>query len=115
MEMDEKRYQRLASDTFAEILAAFDEIDSDDADVDTAGDVISIRFRDGLRAVINTQRPARQIWLAGGDRAWHFGYDEASKSWLDDKGTGAELFATISALSRTGAGVEPRFRARERS
>ncbi|GAB4207549.1 MAG: iron donor protein CyaY [Sandaracinaceae bacterium] len=114
MELDEKSYQRLASDTFAEILEAFDDVDSDDADLDTAGDVISIRFRDGTRAVINTQRPARQIWLAGGDRAWHFDWDENRRAWLDDKGSGTELLVAIADLARRSAGLELRFRRRER-
>lgn len=113
MEMDEKQYLRLASDTFAEILAAFDDVDSDDADLDTAGDVISIRFRDGTRAVLNTQRPTRQIWLAGGDRAWHFDYDADQKTWRDAKGSDDELFATVAALARRGAGLELRFAKRE--
>jgi CyaY protein len=114
MEMEEKQYLRLASDTFAEILAAFDDVDSDDADVDTAGDVISIRFRDGTRAVLNTQRPTRQIWLAGGDRAWHFDFDEGEKTWKDAKGSGQELFAAVAELGRRCAGLALRFEKRER-
>jgi CyaY protein len=90
MELDDKSYQRLAADTLTEILEAFDDVDSDDADLDTAGDVISIRFRDGTRAVVNTQRPVRQLWLAGGDRAWHFDWDPESGRWLDDKGSGVD-------------------------
>jgi CyaY protein len=106
--MDERRYMDLADAALKRVIAAFDDVDLDDADVDGAGDVVTITLRPGQAAkkvVLNTQRPARQLWLAGGGRAWHFDYDELGARWLDDKGTGAELFATIDELCR-GAGVK---------
>ena len=101
--MDERRYLELAEKALARIVSAFDEIELDAADVDSSGDVVTITFglaakAAGRRVVVNTQRPARQIWLAGGDRAWHFSYDEASARWMDDRATGAELFATVRAV-----------------
>ena len=75
------------------------------ADAETAGDVVTITFADGARVVMNTQRPARQVWLAGGARAWHFSYDESREAWMDDKGQGDELLATLRALA-AHAGVE---------
>lgn len=109
MAIDDKRYQELADRTLARIVAAFDDVDSDDADLDVTGDVISLRFRDGTRAVVNLQRPTQQLWLAGGASAWHFDYDEASARWLDAKGSGAELLGTLAALARSGAGIELAF------
>ena len=105
--MDESRYLRLAHDTFHKVIQAFDEIDSDDADVDTQGDVVSIRFRDGSRVILNTQRPTQQLWLAGRSRAWHFDYDEASNTWKDDKAH-EELFDTLRALA-SASGLEVPF------
>ena len=61
----------------------------------TAGDVITLTFASGKKAVLNTQRPTRQLWLAANARAWHFGWDDASKTWRDDKGEGVELFAYL--------------------
>lgn len=98
--MDENRYLELAHETFRRIVDAFDDIDWKEADVETSGDVITITWSDRSRCIVNTQRPVRQIWLAGGDRAWHFDWDEGSKRWLDDKGSGAELVATIVDIAR---------------
>jgi len=109
MAIDEKRYLELADRTLSRVLRAFDEVDTDDADLDVAGDVISVRFRDGSRAVLNTQRPTRQLWLAGGARAWHFDWHEPSGTWLDEKGTGTELFAMLAELTKRGAGIDVRF------
>lgn len=103
--MDERRYQDLAAVAFRKLLDLFDVIDADDADVEPGGDVIRITYRGGARVVVNTQRPARQIWLAGGNRAWHFSYDEGAAQWLDDK-TREELFATLSRLTRDAIGIE---------
>lgn len=103
--MEERRYQELAAVAFRKLLDLFDTIDADDADLEPGGDVIRITFRGGARVVVNTQRPARQIWLAGGSRAWHFSYDEAHSQWRDDK-SGEELFATLAQLTRDAVGIE---------
>ena len=103
--MDEPAYLKLADETFRRILDLFQDVDAEQADVDAAGDVVTITFASGKRCVVNTQRPVKQIWLAGGTRAWHFGWDEPTRTWRDDKGTGAELFETIRALAKDVGGV----------
>ena len=90
---------RASRDAFDAVEDLFESVDPDDADLEPAGDVIRIAFSNGQVVVLNTQRPARQIWLAGGKRAWHFSYDATGERWLDDKG-GAELMETLKTLSR---------------
>ena len=107
--MDEQRFRHLADLTFRRILDGFEAIDADDADVETAGNTIHITFRDGSRCVVNTQSAVAQIWLAGGGSGWHFSYDEAAGKWLHDKGTGDELFATLTQLTTKTIGIAPRF------
>jgi len=108
--MDEQRFRKLADETFKQILDGFDAIDADDADIETAGNTIHIAFRGGARCVINTQSAVSQIWLAGGQSGWHFSWDEATSAWMHDKGTGDELFATLTRLSRAAIGIEPKLR-----
>jgi CyaY protein len=107
--MDERRYLELAEAALSRVVGAFDEVELEDADVDSVGDVVTITLKpdaNGGKIVINTQRPARQIWLAGGSRAWHFSFDAATSRWLDDKGTGAELFETVRELcARSGVEI----------
>jgi len=97
--VDESAYERLAAAAWKRVLDAFEAVDPEDADVDVAGDVIRIELRGGARLVLNTQRPAQQLWLAGGQSAWHFSYDEAGGRWLDDRGRG-ELFEILAGLTR---------------
>ncbi|MFI5300801.1 MAG: iron donor protein CyaY [Polyangiales bacterium] len=104
--MDESRYQRLAGDAFRRIEDAFAEVDPSDADLEAAGDVLTLTLKNKVRCIVNTQRPTKQIWLAASSRAWHFGLDEASGRWLDDKGTGAELFATIESIVKEHAAID---------
>lgn len=111
MALDEKRYRELARVTLARIVDAFDDIDVEDADVETAGDVINVKFRNGARCVVNTQAPTQQLWLAGAGRGWHFAYDEGTSTWLDDRGTGDELLAVLTKLTKDATGITLKFEA----
>ena len=104
--LNEPRYLRLVDDTFKKIQDALEDVDPDDVEAYAAGDVLTITFRDRSKCVVNTQRPTRQVWLAARSRAWHFNYDEAAGRWIDDKGRGDELFATLGDVIKTTAGVE---------
>jgi len=107
--MDDQRFRHLADQTFRAILDGYDAIDADDADVESAGNTLNIAFRNGQRCVVNTQSAVHQIWLAGGQSAWHFSYDEQLGKWLHDKGTGDELFACLRALTQAAIGQVPNF------
>jgi CyaY protein len=106
--MEESLYLQLADQAFKKIQDAFEDIDADEADVYMSNDVLTIAFKNGVRCVVNTQRPTRQIWLAARASAWHFSYEPASGRWLDDKGRGDELFARIGTIARENAGLELR-------
>ncbi len=104
--MDDRTYQQLADTAFRAIETMLEDVDAADVDLERAGDVITLTFKDGKKTVVNTQRPTRQIWLASDARAWHFSYDEAGAKWLDDKGQGVELLGKIAAIVKQHAGVE---------
>lgn len=104
--MDDKRYSELTQTAFRKIEDLFKDVDAEDVDVERAGDVLTLTFASGKKAVINTQRPTRQIWVAANARAWHFGFDEPSARWVDDKGQGVELFAKIVDIVRETSGIE---------
>lgn len=106
--MDESTYQKLADQAFRAIADAFDDVDPDVVDCELAGDVVTLTMRGGKKCIVNTQRPTRQIWLAANARAWHFSWDEQAHRWVDDKGRGEELFATLARVVKetTGADVK---------
>lgn len=103
--MDEARYQQIADKTLRDIETMFEDVDSEVIDLERAGDVLTLTFANGKRAVLNTQRPTRQLWLAANARAWHFSYAEDRARWMDDKGQGVELFAQVAAIAQELGGV----------
>lgn len=107
--MDEATYLHLADATFKRVENAFCDADPDVVDCERVGDVMTLTFKGGKRCVMNTQRPTRQVWLAANARGWHFSYDEARGTWLDDKGQGDELFATIARIVKEHVGVDVSF------
>jgi CyaY protein len=107
--MDESTYERLADEAFRTIGDAFEDVDSEIVDCDSAGDVVTLTMRGGGKCIVNTQRSARQIWLAASARAWHFSWDEAGKRWVDDKGRGDELYATIARIVKQTTGADVNF------
>ncbi|MBS2011881.1 MAG: iron donor protein CyaY [Deltaproteobacteria bacterium] len=102
--MDEARYQKLADSALRAIEDMLVDVDAEVVDLDRSGDVITLTFARG-KAIINTQRPTRQIWLAANARAWHFSFDDAREHWLDDKGQGVELLAQVAAIVKESAGI----------
>jgi len=108
--MDESRYQKLADVALRAVENLLEDVDAEVVDLDRAGDVLTLTFANGKKAVVNTQRPTRQIWLAANARAWHFDYHEpdgaAPGRWLDDKGQNVELVAQITAIVKELAGVD---------
>ena len=102
-------YEKLASEALRAVMSAFDDVDPEVADCESAGDVVTLTLAGRMKCVVNTQRPARQIWLAANARGWHFSWDAGSRRWLDDKGQGDELFATIARVVKDATGADVRF------
>jgi len=106
--MDEQAYAHLADAVFRRVQDALDAADEpDELDSDFAGDVLTITFKNGVRCVLNTQRPVRQMWLAAKARAWHFDWDGAR--WVDPKHPDTDLFATLAEIVREQSGRTVRF------
>ena len=100
----ESAYLRLVDDVFKVIQDACEPLDPDDVEAVAAGDVLTLTFRDRSRCVLNTQRPTLQVWMAANSRAWHFSLDEETGKWMDDKGRGDELFATVARVVTDNSG-----------
>lgn len=93
--MDEQEYRR-AAEACLERAARWLG-DREDLDVATGDGLVAIEFDDGTRFVLNRQAAAKQVWLAAGARAWHYGWDAGRQAWVDDR-DGHELFANLRAV-----------------
>jgi CyaY protein len=100
--MDQHEYLRAADgclDRAARWLGEMEELD-----VTAADGLVTVEFDDGVRFVLNRQSAARQMWLAAGARAWHYGWDATRRAWLDDR-DGHELFARLAQVVGEKLGV----------
>ncbi len=103
--MDESSYRKKVDELLGRLDKSFENVDPDLAESEYSQGTLVITFRQGQKLILSPQTPLRQIWAAFRDRAWHFGWDQASGRWLDDRGQGEELVGLVVRLAREQAGV----------
>ena len=80
-----------------------DGLDPEEIDFSTGDGLLQIEFGDGTRFVLNRQTPASQMWFAAGARAWHYDFDPAHDSWVDDRDR-HDLYARLAEVVATKLG-----------
>jgi iron-sulfur cluster assembly protein CyaY len=93
--MDEHEYIKVSDGCLARVADWLEELNPDEVDYSTADGAVTIEFPDGMRFIVSRQPATRQVWLAAGAHGWHFDYDAATESWVDDK-DGGDLFERIA-------------------
>ena len=97
------------ADTCLERVARWLEgFDPDEVDYSQGDGKLQIEFPDGVRFVLNRQGAARQMWFAAIDRAWHYDWDAARATWVDDK-DGHDLATRLAEVTsaKLGRPVSP--------
>jgi iron donor protein CyaY len=99
--MDEKEYRLKVKDVYARLERSFEGVDPDVAEVETGLGTLAI-LSGRSKTILSTQPSVRQIWLAVAALgvAVHFDWDASRQAWIDDKGTGKELFAYLQETLR---------------
>ena len=92
-ELTESAFDHLADETLATLIDVLGELD--DVDADLSQGVLTLKFEDGKRYVVNSHRAARQIWAAADASAWHFDWD--GSAWVSTKSKD-ELWTLIERL-----------------
>ena len=93
--MDEKQFERLASDELERIEEALSALDG--VDIDLADGILTLEFDEGPKVVVNSHSAARQIWVAANLAAGHFSPDEKTGRWFDSK-TGEDLWDRLQSI-----------------
>jgi CyaY protein len=83
VDVDQAVYHREVAACLGRIAAALDACE--DLDFQTGDGLVAIEFEDGARFVVNRQSGADQMWLAADARAWHYDWDAARETWVDDR------------------------------
>lgn len=95
--ISESAFEHLADETLRAMVEALSDAE-EDFEADLSSGVLTIKFEDGKRYVVNSHRAARQIWMAAESTAWHFDWD--GTHWVSTKSR-EELWSVLEgAVSR---------------
>lgn len=99
--MTETQFLALAETIFQKIEYQVDqwfEQDDIDIDINRNGAVLTLTFANRQQAIINTQAPLQEIWLAAPTGAWHYRFD--GHTWQDTR-EGKTLAERLSEVAST--------------
>lgn len=92
--MTTQEYLHLADACLGRVAKWLESFDPDEADYSTTDGMVSIEFPDRVRFVLNRQSGNHQMWFAAGVRAWHYDWDPARETWVDDR-DGHEIYERV--------------------
>ncbi|MFN0244640.1 MAG: iron donor protein CyaY [Planctomycetota bacterium] len=95
--MDRQEFLRRADECLQRVVKWLEPFDPDEVDYTESDGVVTLEFADRVRFVLNRQTATNQMWLAAGARAWHYDWDAATQTWVDEK-DGHELYANIASV-----------------
>jgi CyaY protein len=101
--LDAQEYQALAEACLDKVARWLEDFDPDEVDYATGDGKLTLEFPDGMKFVLNRQGAASQMWFAAVDRAWHYGWDAARRTWIDDR-DGHDLYARLGEVVSTKIG-----------
>jgi CyaY protein len=101
--MENKEYTQLVDACLERVADWLEPFDPDQLDYQTSDGVITFVFQDKTRFVLNRQTAAHQVWFAAGARAWHYNWDSARNTWVDDR-DGHDLYANVAKTVSTKLG-----------
>ncbi|MEQ9496085.1 MAG: iron donor protein CyaY [Deltaproteobacteria bacterium] len=107
MALTESQFEMQADATLTKMVDALADLEDDALEADLESGVLSLRFEDGAKFVVNSHRAALQIWMAAGATAWHFDFD--GKQWIAAK-SGDELWDTVEKCTSEKLGRPIRLR-----
>ncbi|MEO1230160.1 MAG: iron donor protein CyaY [Myxococcota bacterium] len=96
--LNASEFEILADETLERMVEALSDLEDDRLEADLESGVLTVRFEDGAKYVVNSHRAALQIWMAAGTTAWHFSWN--GQEWRSSK-SDDELWATVN--DRIGA------------
>ena len=109
--MDSKEYTQRVDACLAAVAKWLEPFDPDELDYQTSDGVITLAFADKTRFVLNRQSAVNQVWYAAGARAWHYNWDSARQTWIDDR-DGHDLYVNVAKtvgakLARAVPAIKP--------
>jgi len=105
--MDDREFVAKSDACLGRVAKWLEDFDPDDVDYATADGSVTLEFPDGAKFILSRQSATKQVWLAAGSRGYHYNYDTARDTWVDDK-TATNYIGGLrkrSARNRSSGGV----------
>lgn len=93
--MDQREFVDKSDACLNRVAKWLEEFDPDELDYSTTDGSITIEFASGTKFVLSRQSATRQVWLAAAAHGYHYNYDAARDTWVDDK-DGHELYPRLA-------------------
>jgi CyaY protein len=100
--MTESEFKRHLEDTLIAVEEAVDESGAE-IDFETEGGVLTLRFPNRSKIIINGQPTLQQLWVAAKSGGFHFNYDDTEGVWKNETNQ-EELFYFLGHLCSEQAG-----------
>ena len=106
--MDDAEFRERSDAALSKVAKWLEDLDPDEVDYTTGDGVVTIEFSGGAKFILSRQSQMKQLWLAAGARAFHYSWNGARASWLDDK-DGHELNSRLAEVvsEQLGHPVDP--------
>ena len=106
--MDDAEFRERSDAALSKVAKWLEDLDPDEVDYTTGDGVVTIEFSGGAKFILSRQSQMKQLWLAAGARAFHYSWNDARASWLDDK-DGHELNSRLAEVisEQLGHPVDP--------
>jgi CyaY protein len=104
MTMTESEFHRAVDEVLRRIESAVENHEA--LDVDLESGILTIGCPGDTKVIVNRQAPNREIWVAARSGGFHFAARDGA--WRDTR-SGAELFASLSAILAAQAGAKVDF------
>jgi CyaY protein len=100
--MTESEFKRHLEDTLIAVEEAIDESGAE-IDFETEGGVLTLRFPNRSKIIINGQPTLQQLWVAAKSGGFHFNYDDTEGVWKNETDR-EELFSLLGRVCSEQAG-----------
>src|SRR6267378_3958225 len=93
--MDDNEFIAKSDACMQKVAKWLEAFDPDELDYSTADGSVTMEFSGGAKFILSRQSQMKQMWLAAGARAYHYNWNPARSTWLDEKDS-HELFHRLA-------------------
>jgi CyaY protein len=107
--MDDREFVSRADACLTRVAKWLEDFDPDEVDYATSDGSVTLEFPDGAKFILSRQAQMKQVWLAAVAHGYHYNYDAARDTWLDEK-DGHELYPRLAEAVSAQIGREITFK-----